>query len=52
MTASPDLWDEAADLALQRGCDPDAMCWETCLDDAYDSVQENRDVRSNYRFDQ
>ena len=51
-TSDSNLWDEAADLAVQRGCDPDAICWETCVDDAYDDVQEHRDMRSEYRSTQ
>jgi len=50
--SADDLWDEATDLALQRGCEPDAMCWDTCIDDAYDTIQERRDMRSEYRFNQ
>lgn len=52
MTTSADLWDEASDLAFQRGCDPDSICWDECINDAYDSIQEQRDMRSEYRFNQ
>jgi len=48
---SPDeLWDEAHDLALQWGCEPESLCWTECLDDAYDTVEARRDMRSEYRF--
>jgi len=44
------MWDEAQDLALQRGCEPDAPCWDECINEAYDTIQEQRDMRSEYRF--